>query len=300
VFATLLGALPRPPLGVDAAPEALLDSCLALQTDDGLEPLTDGGWPVDPADVVGAWRTTAARAGGLVKAVVVGPWTSGRPVADVRSDLVALADVGCRWIEVHEPAATALASDAAGGSDDRSRFADAHRELTHLLGSDVHLSLAVVGGNADTAGIETILGGTYASLALDLISGPDNWRVAVAAPSSVGIVCGALSTRAGSDDGPELLLWAADYAASSGGRGMDRVGLATAGSLAGLPWDVAATKVRRLGEAARLVTVAPQERRAAIDPRAIDIRSAALGQAAPLEPDGGAPSRRARPARRRS
>jgi hypothetical protein len=62
---------------------------------------------------------------------------------------------------------------------------------------------------------------------------------------------------------------------------MDRVGLATAGSLADLSWDAASEKVRRLGAAARLVTASPEERRASIDPRAVDIRSAAMGRAAP-------------------
>jgi hypothetical protein len=284
MFATLLGALPRPPVASDAAPDAVLDACLAVQAEHGLEPMTDCGWPMPGTDPLGSWRATSARAGGLVKAVVVGPWTSGRAVVDVRGDIAALADAGCRWIEVHERGATSLTSD------DHARFADAHRDLTAGLGSGVHLSLAITGGNADGAGIDTILAGSYASLALDLIGGPDNWRLAVAAPGQVGIICGAVSTTAGGDDGPEILLWAADYAAGSRGRGMDRVGLATSGSLADLPWDVAATKVRRLGEAARLVTASAEERLAAIDPRAIDSRSAALGRAAPRPRHG---SRRA-------
>jgi hypothetical protein len=274
VFATLLGALPRPPLGTDVAPEALLDACLALQAEYGLEPVTDGGWPITE-DTVGSWRATAERAGSLVKAVVVGPSTSGRSVAELRADIVALADAGCAWIEVHEPAAVTLANH------ERARFADDHRELTADLGPGVHLSLAITGGSADSAGIDTILAGGYASLALDLIDGPDNWRLAVAAPTDVGIICGAVPAREGSDDGPEILLWAADYAASSSGRGMDRVGLATAGSLAGLPWDVAAAKVRHLGEGARLATKSREERQSSIDPRAVDSRSAALGRAEP-------------------
>jgi methionine synthase II (cobalamin-independent) len=192
----------------------------------------------------------------------------------VRADLLALADAGCRWIEVHEPAATTLGDDPAA----RARFAESHRALTAHLGPDVHLTLAITGGAANDAGIETILAGAYASLAIDLIDGPDNWYLAVAAPAERGIVCGALSTRPDSDDGPELMLWAARYAASSQARGIERVGLATAGSLAALPWDVAAAKVRRLGEAARLMTVSPEERRQALDPRAVDIRSAALGR----------------------
>jgi len=43
MFATLLGALPRPPLGDDVAPEALLDAVLECQALHGLEPLTDAG-----------------------------------------------------------------------------------------------------------------------------------------------------------------------------------------------------------------------------------------------------------------
>jgi hypothetical protein len=264
----------------------VLDACLALQAQHGLEPMTDGGWPLYATDPVRSWRATGERADCLVKAVVVGPWTSGRAVVDVRGDIAALADSGCRWIEVHEPAATSLAPD------DRARFADSHRDLTTGLGPDVHLSLAITGGNADAAGIDTILAGGYASLALDLIAGPDNWRLAVAAPTQVGIVCGAVSARPGSDDGPEILVWAAEYAASTGGRGMDRVGLATSGSLAELPWGAAAAKIRRLGEAAKLASASPEERRAGLDPRALDIRSAAMGRSAPP------PSREDRTSRR--
>jgi hypothetical protein len=201
-----------------------------------------------------------------------------------------LADAGCRWIEIHEPAATTIGTEP----DARPRFADAHRTLTEGL-DGVHLSLAVTGGNADAAGIETILAGAYSSLALDLIEGPDNWRLAVATPSVVGVICGALSTREGSDDGPEILLWAAGYAASTGGRGPDRVGLATAGSLAALPWGVAARKVERLGHAGRLASRPVDERKAAIDPRAVDARSAALGR---YEPNADRPAGRGRPASR--
>jgi hypothetical protein len=119
---------------------------------------------------------------------------------------------------------------------------------------------------------------------VDLIDGPDNWRLATAWPTDRGLICGALSTREGSDDGPELLLWAARYGASTRGRGPARVGLATAGSLAALPWPVAAEKVRRLGGAARLATAPRDEQLASIDPRAIDKRSAALGRYEPRAP----------------
>jgi hypothetical protein len=251
--------------------------------------VTDGGWLVD-GGAVATWRATAARADALVKAVVTGPLSSGRPVVDVRADLLSLADAGCRWIEIHEPAAPSIGTHP----DAQAWFADAHAALTGDLSPDVHLSLAITGGAANEAGIETILAGAYASLALDLIDGPDTWYLAVEAPTERGIVCGALSAHPGSDDGPELLLWAARYAAASKGRGVDRVGLATSGSLAELPWDVAATKIRRLGEAARLVTASPEERRQALDPRAVDKRSAALGRVERRPPDSRPPLGRSR------
>jgi len=277
MFATLLGSLPRPTLPDDATPEAVLDEILELQMEHGLEPLIDGGWPLMDGDPVEAWRATAVRTDRMVKAVLDGPITSGRPAAEVRTVALALADAGCRWIEVREPAATRIGANAEG----RARFADAHRTLTDGLGGGLHLSLAITGGSAEAAGIETVLAGAYSSLALDLIDGPDNWRLATATPTEMGIICGAVSTRAGSDDGPEALLWAAGYAASTRGRGAARVGLATADSLEALPWDGAATKVRRLGEAARLAGMPMDERLAAVDPRAIDARSAALGRYEP-------------------
>jgi len=212
-----------------------------------------------------------------VKAVVVGPYTSGRDAVEVRKVIEALADAGCRWIELHEPAAVTIGAD----EDARARFADAHVALSRDLGSDVHLSLAITGGDADAAGIETILAGAYASLAVDLIDGPENWRLAVAVPGERGVICGAVSAHEGGDDGPEILLWAARYAASSKGRGIARVGLATSGSMAALTWEEAAAKVRRLGEAARIAVASPEERRQALDPRAVDIRSAGLGRVEP-------------------
>ena len=96
---------------------------------------------------------------------------------------------------------------------------------------------------------------------------------------SIGIVCGALTADAEGDESVEILLYALNYAASTAGRGPDRVGLATAGSLAGLPWDVAERRMRRLGEAVRLATASPEELADAVDPRAISIRGAALGRA---------------------
>ena len=187
-----------------------------------------------------------------------------------------LAAAGCPLIEIHEPAATTMAADEA----ERALFREAHlRLLDGIEGS--HLSLALTGGNADAVGIETLLAAPYASLAVDLIAGPDNWRLVAATPGDRGIICGTLSAAPDSEDGPELLLWAAGYAASTGGRGPARVGLASASSFADLPWDVAIRKLERLGEAARLADQPVDTRVRSLDPRAVSSRSAALGRVDP-------------------
>ena len=289
MFGTLLGPLPRPPLPHDAAPEAILDAVLALQAEHGLEPLTEGGWSLAPDDPVAAWRATAQRTDRLVKAVVPGPLTSGRPAGELRETLVALAEAGCVLIEVAEPTAATL------DPDDRAAlatFAETHAALTDGL-AGVHLSLAITGGSVPRAANPAVLTGAYASLAVDLIDGPDNWYLVAAAPQERGIVTGALSARDGSDDRVEVLLWAAAYAASTAGRGADRVGLATAGSLAALSWQAAERKVRLLGEAVRLAALPPEELKRRIDPRAVDIRSAGLGRYdPPARPEPGTAPRR--------
>ncbi len=287
MFATLLGSLPRPPLSDDAPLDALVEAAVRAQEAAGLEPITDGGFNPEE-DLPAAWEATQRLTSVAVKQAVMGPYTLGRSAAGPARERSAatlaraatlnvvlreLAAGGCPLIEVHEPAAVSIGTD----EEERALFREAHlRLLDGVDGS--HRSLALTGGNADGAGIETILAAPYASLAVDLIAGPDNWRLVVAAPGDRGIVCGALSTAADSHDGPELLLWAVGYAASSGGRGRGRVGLATASSLSHLPWELAVRKLEALGEAARLVDRPFRERVKALDPRAVSSRSAALGR----------------------
>ena len=300
MFATLLGPLPRPPLPADDPRETVLETVLRAQEAAGLEPLTDGGFGIGET-AAERWRQTAAMTDRAVKAVLRGPCSIGRDVADaagrvdarldpadshvawadatrtavasVRRDVVALVAAGCPVIEIHEPAATAIGSDEGMWRV----FREAHPELLDGV-AGAHLSLAITGGNADRAGPETFLAASYASLAVDLIAGPDNWRLVAAMPGDRGVICGALSPERDSDDRPEVLLWAAEYAASTGGRGPSRVGLASASSMAHLPWEAAVRKLATLGEAARLADLPPDERRLELDPRAVDIRSAALGR----------------------
>jgi hypothetical protein len=284
VFATLLGGLPRPPLPDGAATAALVEATIRAQEAAGLDPISDGGhfgeW--QPLD---AWRAAAALTDRSVKQAVQGPYSAGLEAGragvlahaeSLNAVLRELSAAGCPFIEVHEPAATGIGTDPGA----RELFREAHRRLLEGV-TGTHLSLAITGGNADTAGIDTLLAAPYASLAVDLIAGPDNWRLVVAAPGDRGIICGALSAMDGSDDGPELLLWAAGYAASTGGRGPARVGLATASSLADLSWAAAVHKLERLGEAARLAELPVDERIQQLDPRSVSSRTAALGRVDP-------------------
>jgi methionine synthase II (cobalamin-independent) len=211
-----------------------------------------------------------------VKAVVPGPYSASRsPIARDASPaawaealqpaIAALAEAGCPFVEVDEPDALAI---AVVGSEVR-RFVDAHRRLTDGI-EGLHLSLALTGGNLDTAGPATFFDLPYASFAFDLIAGPDNWRLIAAAPADRGIVCGALSPLPGGDMSREVLVWAAHYAASTNGRGLERVGLANASSLAGLSRPEALARLTIVAEAARIAAEpSAEEQERQLDPRAI-------------------------------
>jgi hypothetical protein len=197
--------------------------------------------------------------------------------------VTALAAAGCPLVEIEEAEAHLI----GGAGRERRLFREAHRRLTDGAGrgSGTHLSLSIVGGSAAGAGVETILDAPYASLAVDLIAGPDNWHLVRQAPSGRGVIAGVLAGREAVDEPREIMLWAAHYAASAGGRGPVRVGLGSAGSYAKLTWVAAVRKMRRLGEAARLAEMPPSlELARQLDPRAVSIRTAALGHDAPPPP----------------
>jgi methionine synthase II (cobalamin-independent) len=287
MFATILGGLPRPPVPSDAPPDEAVRLAIVVQEAAGLEPLTDGRltWRLDDAlehDVVVTWNRAAALSTSPVKQALPGPYSlahrTGAAAIDLarglRTQVLALAVAGCPLIEIEETEAHRIGTDAG----ERRAFRDAHLALTDGI-DGTHLSLAIVGGNADIAGIETILAPAYSSLAVDLIAGPDNWRLVAQAPTEVGIVAGAMSARADGDEGPEVLLFAARYAASTQGRGPARIGLAIAPGLQDVPWDAAVRKMNAIGKAARIVALPPGDELAeSLDPRAIDIRSAGLGR----------------------
>jgi hypothetical protein len=248
----------------------------------GLEPLTDGGVrkvdPADPAAVVAAWQFAAACTTRAVKQPILGPYSRAGDVDvdGVAATVVALAHAGCPMVEIEEPGAVGI-RDAG----EQRRFVELHRRLADGIGSAVHLSLAITGGDATGLGAPALFDLPYASYAFDLIAGPDNWRLIAEAPGDRGIICGALDPAAAASDRPEVLVWAAHYAASMRGRGLVRVGLANASGLGGLTPERAYRKVTALADAARLAAGSAQELATALDPRAVDKRSAAMGRYEP-------------------
>lgn len=298
MFATLLGGLPRPEVEGDG--EDLVAVAVRAQEQAGLEPITDGrlidpgfdelagaliaGQQVIARDIaVDSWRATAALTDRAVKQALPGPYTLGRgqdaldATADAMRDIVvALAAAGCPFVEIEEVQLEPIGQDIV----ERHRFEAAHRRLADGV-SGTHLSLSIVGGSVGETAWSAILDTQYASLAVDLIAGPDSWNLVTRLPGDRGVIVGVESP--GERDEPkEVLLWAAHYAASTRGRGLDRVGIGSAGSYANLTWDAAVRKMRILGEAARLAALPPGEELArSLDPRAIDARRAALGHDAP-------------------
>lgn len=324
MFATLAGGYPPARRGPESPlddPDDLVRAAVADQEAAGLEPITDGllRWPDlfeafalglggtaalaagrprwRGATTIAAWQFAAGCTDRAVKQGIAGPYSLARRALPGRSaaererltlrlaallhrEVVELAEAGCPLVQVEEPGAIEIGSD----EQERALFRTAQEVMTDGL-AGVHLSLAITGGNADLAGPSTIFAAPYASYLFDLLAGPDNWRLIALAPPERGIVCGAADARTSLRDHKELLLWAAHYAASTQGRGLERVGLATSGSLAGLTVEQARAKIAVLGEAARLSGMAPSAELAeALDPRALDIRSAAYGRYAGREP----------------
>lgn len=287
MFATLLGALPiSDEAGRDR--HRAVEIAVQAQEQAGLEPITDGrlrgeafGILPNPDAAVASWRATAAITDRAVKQALPGPLALGGGIEafDALAAVVtALAEAGCPLVEIEESALDRLADDG-----ERGRFRAAHEGLLERLAEQArstHLSLSIVGGAPPEDAWATVVGLPYASLAVDLIAGSDSWNLVTRWPGDRGVIVGAESGRE-PDEPKEVLLWGARYAASTRGRGLDRVGIGSAGSWSNLSWEVAVRKMRILGEVARLAVMPlGQELAGSLDPRAVSARAAALGTAA--------------------
>lgn len=283
MFATLAGDYPRLP--GSSALEGLA-AVLREQVEAGMGLLADG--LVHPAgsapeELVAAWlaaRDQAARfAADLpVKLAVGGPFAAAgaagalKAAAVLHEGLAALAAAGCPVVEVHEPAAD-LPDDRPG----REAFVAAHRALLAGLPAELHASLAITGGEAAPLGRDALFAAPYRSHLLDLLDGPDGWRLVAVAPAERGVVVGVGDATGAGRTRFEDIAWAATYAASAGGRRAARVGLAPSAGLGALAPERARAVIVLLGEAAAALEAGRAEVVSRMDPRAVDLRSAALG-----------------------
>jgi len=291
-----------PPEELEVALARILAEAVGAQVAAGMGLVTDGWvrW-ADPARAVLAafkegdtgpagllvrsWRATMAITDAPVAQVVPGPWTlslrdvggfgdlgvvtgqASAHAATLAGEFAALADAGCSVVIVDEPGAVGVGANLSA----REGFTRSHRRLLRDA-PDMHAMLAIAGGSAHEVGPESIFGVPYSSYLFDLIEGPDNWLLVRAAPEERGIVCAALRTAPGSllgDQAPELV-WAAKYAASAHGRGLDRVGLANASSLRDHSPAEAVEALVALGRAAELAALPLADAvRAGLDPRTV-------------------------------
>jgi len=252
---------------------------------------------VDVAAAVERYRELARLAApAAVKVVLGGPISIATLAAEVPSErnrlahalaealnavLGGLEAAGCPLVQIDEPALTTFRAPSEG-----RWFVEVHGRL--LAGvARLHPSLAVLGGSAEAIGAATLFEPPYRSYLFDLIDGPDNWRLVVDAPGDRGVVCGVVPT--GPSLGPvnrEVLVYAAHCAAATQGRGLARVGLATAGSLAGLPYAEAVARMRLLAAGAAAAEAAAsgtaEATRERLDPRSWDLRAG--GRPVPVRP----------------
>jgi methionine synthase II (cobalamin-independent) len=269
MFATILGPYPHP-VGLDA--EAALRLALEDQLEADLGLLADGRVLAPGDDAVASWRAAVtcgerlASERGLeprpVKARVIGPYTLGRlgdrAIAARRRRTLAAAEAGnavlrtlleagAPVVQVEEDALRHIGPDDGA---ERDLAVAALRRLTADLTG--HLSLSVAGGDPCGAGARVLYDAPFSSHLFDLILGPEGWRVAREAPAERGLVVGVADCRTTDPDDAGVSAWAAYYAASLRGRGLERIALAPSAGLESLPREVAVGKLAALAVAAAM------------------------------------------------
>ena len=135
----------------------------------------------------------------------------------------------------------------------------------------VHRALLPVGGNLVGMTRDEWMQIPAESLVINPIRDPESWRAAATWPGDRGLILALVPAPGDEAAEPvEILLWAVRYAASLGGRGLDRVGVAGMLPIAkGAPDPVEAEKRIALLERLVELSAANEETlRAELDPRA--------------------------------
>jgi hypothetical protein len=135
----------------------------------------------------------------------------------------------------------------------------------------VHRALLPVGGNLVGMTRDQWLQIPAESLVINPIRDPESWRAAATWPGDRGLILAIVPAPGDEEPEPvEILLWAVRYAASLGGRGLERVGVAGMLPTRNARLD-AEEAARRIALLERLVTLASANEetlRAELDPRA--------------------------------
>ena len=237
--------------------------------------LLDGS--ITPEALVTAWRWADDGIDAMVKQVLPGPWSAARDLAAERhpgggaaeaadrraiaADLAdALVAAGTALhaslvpvLQLDEPAIPAIATDEAA-------WDELCQTLTDLAGRlpELHRSLAITGGAAHPAGHARLAALPFQGFLVDVVNGgAEAWQLIHVLPAEAGVVVGAVDPARPAADDPEMLVWAGTLAAESNDRGHIRVGVSSAGSLAGLGRLAARRKVESLGTAMVLGKLGP-------------------------------------------
>ena len=135
----------------------------------------------------------------------------------------------------------------------------------------VHRALLPVGGNLVGMTRDEWLQIPAESLVINPIRDPESWRAAATWPGDRGLILALVPAPGDEDPEPvEILLWAVRYAASLGGRGLDRVAVAGMLPITKTAPDPAEAE-KRIALLERLVELSAANEetlRAELDPRA--------------------------------
>ena len=315
VFATLLGALPQPTPDADGVSEDPVVAAIRAQEAAGLEPVTDGrlrdpgfdrlaGLLLRPdgvndgvATVLEAWRIVAGATERATKQALPGPYSLGFRAGgsgaraespDARCRRGARRDRGGprgSGLPARRDRGVGGAPDSATDGRAGPASPTAHRRLPDGGPASRDSSLPVDRRSDPFRRPRSTRSSRRPMRASPSTSSPAR----TTGTSSVARRGSEVSSRASSRPArstrrKEVMLWAAHYAASSGGRGRERVGLGSAGSWANLTWEAARRKLDRLGDAARLARCRrARSSFAMLDPRAVSTRRAAVGHS-PRQP----------------
>ena len=135
----------------------------------------------------------------------------------------------------------------------------------------VHRALLPVGGNLVGMTRDQWSQIPAESLVINPIRDPESWRAAATWPGDRGLILALVPAPGDEEPEPvEILLWAVRYAASLGGRGLDRVGVA--GMLptpkARVDAEEAARRIALLERLVQLSSANEETLRTELDPRA--------------------------------